>query len=69
MPRIQVLLDRKGTVLGTAQPAPQTNDDRVPVASLVPGEDQQVIEVTVTDAEARLDADSLLKSLKAKKLR
>ena len=70
MPRILVLIDHKGTVLGTAaQEGHHATDDRAPVARLVPREGQKVVEVTVTDAEARLDAAALLKALKTKKLR
>ena len=69
MPRILVLIDHKGTVLGTAEQGRQTTDDRAPVARLVPRDDQKVVEVNLTDAEARLDAASLLKALKSKKLR
>jgi hypothetical protein len=66
MPKIQVLLDRRGKVLGTAQHGTHKTDGRTPVASLVPRDDQKMIEVNVTDAEARLDATSLMKVLKNK---
>jgi hypothetical protein len=66
MPRILVLIDHKGTVLGTAAQGHHAADDRAPVARLVPRDGQKVVEVTVTDAEARLDAASLLKALKTK---
>jgi hypothetical protein len=68
MPKIKVLLDRRGRVLGTAEPATHRSDSRAPAARLVPREDQTMVEVSVTDAEARLDAASLLKVLKGKKL-
>ncbi|MFT4010134.1 MAG: hypothetical protein QM655_08840 [Nocardioidaceae bacterium] len=68
MPRIQVLLDQKGKVLGTAE-AQDAVGQGAPVARLVPRDDQTVVEVSVSDAEARLDATSLLKTLKSKSLR
>lgn len=69
MPRIQVLLDEKGDVLGTAEETQQAAGGGAPVARLVPRADQTVVEVSVSDADARLDAASLLKKLQAKKLR
>lgn len=68
MPRIQVLLDEKGNVLGTAEEAQQEAGSGAPVARLVPREEQNMVEVSVTDTEARLDAGTLLKTLTAKKL-
>ncbi|MFT4165770.1 MAG: hypothetical protein QM650_11065 [Microlunatus sp.] len=69
MPRIQVLLDESGDVIGTAEETQQATGDGAPTARLVPRADQTVAELTVSDTEARLDATELLKTLQAKKLR
>lgn len=67
MSAIQVLLDEKGTILGTASPAATAAGD-APKATLVARPGQQVVEVTLTDAEARLDADKLMTTLHSKHL-
>ena len=67
MNAIQVLIDEKGTILGTASPAAAPAGDG-PKATLVTRPGQQIIEVTLTDAEARLDADKLITTLHSKHL-
>lgn len=68
MPRIQVLLDESGDVVGTAEESQQATGDGAPAARLVPRNGQTVTEVNVSDAEAHLDATELLKTLQTKKL-
>ncbi|PWJ27318.1 hypothetical protein ATK17_3509 [Branchiibius hedensis] len=66
MPKIQILLDAQGAVLGTASSGAAT--DGGPVAQLVAAEGQRIVEATLTDAQARLAAPALLKVLSAQRL-
>ena len=67
MPVVKVLLDSKGKVLGTAQDVAEPKDN-APSAVLMAGRGQQVLEVNLTAAEARLDAEALHSTLARKRL-
>ena len=64
MPTMHVLLDDSGHVLGTAEHRAGSGD--APSATLVARPGQKVVEVNVSDDEARLDAPALLKALAAR---
>jgi hypothetical protein len=66
MPVVKVLLDSKGKVMGTAQDVPQPSGS-APRATLIAGTGQQIVEVNLTAAEARLDAEQLHAALARKK--
>ncbi|KYH45025.1 hypothetical protein [Branchiibius sp. NY16-3462-2] len=66
MPKIQILIDAQGAVLGTATNGPAT--DGGPQAQLVAADGQRIVETNLTDAQARLDAPALLKVLSSKHL-
>ncbi len=68
MPKLSVIVSKQGKVLGTFQGSGNGQGAGSPVAQLEPGPDQQVFEVEVDEATARLDPESLHKKLKAKHL-
>jgi hypothetical protein len=61
MPVLQVLMDEKGDVLGTARvDTPTVGGSEAPVrASIVAGAGQRVIEVTVDDEVAAYEPEAL----------
>ena len=67
MPVVKVLLDSKGKILGTAHDVAKPADD-APSAVLMAGPGQQVVEVNLSAAEARMDAKGLHTALARKKL-
>ena len=64
MPTMHVLMDDEGKILGTAEH--RTGSSDAPSATLVARSGQKVVEVSVSDAEARLDAPALLSALAAR---
>jgi hypothetical protein len=66
MPTLQVLVDDNGDVLGTAQlDASSAGPDAPQTSSMVAREGQRVVEVTVGDDVATLEAGALHAAIKS----
>ncbi|MGV1007534.1 MAG: hypothetical protein ACOYBY_02865 [Dermatophilaceae bacterium] len=65
MPTMHVLMDEQGRILGTAEQ--RTGSERAPSARLVARPGQAVVEMDVSDEEARLAAPALLDALAARR--
>jgi hypothetical protein len=70
MPVLKILLNQDGEVIGSAQADAAAFGSGGPqFATMVAGEGQRIVEVTVDEADSNLDPEALHDAIKARLLR